>query len=169
MKITVLLLLLAVPCFGAEKPLDVPPMPATCCSAPADVPPMPLSEWCVVRLRTVYPPSYSAISCAQAQMFPAQYDVYQGFISKLEAQQYADFLNAGYRKPEKQSPRPDGLGYCSPACSCGCNDGAPCTCGAPQTARPAQQAQPTMQYQDSQLRLFSPRRSGGGGRRGGGC
>jgi hypothetical protein len=31
---------------------------------------------------------------------------------------------------EAKTPRPDGRGYCSPACSCGCNGGAPCDCGA---------------------------------------
>jgi hypothetical protein len=29
----------------------------------------------------------------------------------------------------KPSLRPDGLGYCSPACRCGCQEGAPCVCG----------------------------------------
>jgi hypothetical protein len=29
----------------------------------------------------------------------------------------------------KPSARPDGLGYCSPACRCGCQEGAPCVCG----------------------------------------
>ena len=42
-------------------------------------------------------------------------------------------------RPAK-SLRPDGFGYCSDRCTCGCNAGAPCRCGngrAPQTFAPA--------------------------------
>lgn len=31
--------------------------------------------------------------------------------------------------PKTPSLRPDGLGYCSPACACSCQEGFPCTCG----------------------------------------
>ncbi len=40
------------------------------------------------------------------------------------------------------TPRPDGLGYCSPRCACSCQEGVPCTCGTSRTSQPASQAAP---------------------------
>lgn len=44
-------------------------------------------------------------------------------------------------KPEQKtvpipakSARPDGLGFCSELCTCGCNAGLPCKCGQPQAS-----------------------------------
>ncbi len=81
-------------------------------------------------------------------------------------------------KQRGKTPRPDGQGFCSDACCCGCNEGLPCTCGVPQRksavngkVAPACEddsctTPPVQYYQPS----FSGggRRGGGGGRRGGG-
>lgn len=56
------------------------------------------------------------------------------------------------RKTAKgKSPRPDGEGYCSNQCTCGCNGGLPCRCGSAKAARlefePCwQPALPSFQY-----------------------
>lgn len=156
-----LFLLLAVPCFAADKPLDVPPMPASQCNAamccPADVPPMPVIYRIYYNADTgVYFVSYDDLS-------GKWYSVFSG--SKGECEAKAKELNARTSRAGP-SPRPDGLGFCSPACTCGCAIGAPCTCGTAQTVRPAQ-PQPVIHYQDVQPRSF-PLRSGGR-RGGGGC
>jgi len=55
----------------------------------------------------------------------------------------------------KKTPRPDGLGYCSDQCACGCNQGQPCRCGS---VRPAT-APPYQPFSQS----FGPARGGRGG------
>ena len=56
----------------------------------------------------------------------------------------------GLAKP-KRTARPDGLGHCSPACTCGCNLGLPCSCGAGTVQRttaaaPVYQSQPAYRF-----------------------
>ena len=68
----------------------------------------------------------------------------------------------------KRTRRPDGLGYCSPACTCGCQWGMPCTCGRALEQRrvtvpPAQaiqRHQPALRYQAAP-RFAAPVRRGG--------
>lgn len=50
--------------------------------------------------------------------------------------------HADHPPAAKKTPRPDGLGHCSDACSCGCSDGKSCQCGAPtnRTTQPAPRA-----------------------------
>ena len=64
----------------------------------------------------------------------------------------------------KRTARPDGLGYCSPACACGCQWGIPCTCGLPTVRRvPAVRSVPVFQpaYRFATPTRSAPVRRGG--------
>lgn len=94
--------------------------------------------------------------------------------TKKEALVKASELNADKQR-KKQSPRPDGFGYCSPECCCGCNDGGKCTCGSDsgkaQRAVPIEYERviPFEEYQTPRrMQRGGILRGGGGGRRGGG-